>query len=200
MFAVFLAATSPAAGGNFDALVQLEALKVREEDTLPYNRGRDFGGWSASRGYLNCLDVRGQVLVDESLWPIMTSLPVGARCHVTKGMWIDPYSGVQIFEPSMMDVDHVVPLKEAWQSGAWQWAKSARRAYANDLTDSNHLFAVSARVNRAKGDRDPAEWLPPNALFRCRYIEIWIAIKFRWGLAVDPTELRMLRLSLQNCN
>ena len=196
---VLMLISTPALADSAATLSQLDYLEVRAEVTVPYDRARDFGGWSAFGGDPICLDVRGQVLADESLSPIQTSLPAGVRCYVTKGRWIDPYTGSVIFNADAMDVDHVVPLKEAWNSGAWRWNRATRRTYANDLTDPNHLIAVTARANRSKGDRDPAEWLPPNNAFTCRYLEIWVGIKARWGLAVDPVELEALRQGLIAC-
>ena len=199
VISALLMISSPAAADSAAVLAQIEFLEVREEDAVPYNRSRDFGGWSAVGGDPICLDVRGQVLADESLWPVSTSLPLGSRCYVTEGRWIDPYTGAVIFNAEAMDVDHVVPLKEAWDSGAWRWNRATRRAYANDLTAPNHLIAVTARANRSKGDRDPAEWVPPNSAFTCRYLELWIGIKARWGLTVDPVELDALRQGLFIC-
>ncbi|HEX7474251.1 MAG TPA: HNH endonuclease family protein, partial [Candidatus Limnocylindrales bacterium] len=91
-------------------------------------------------------------------------------------------------DSSKLDIDHVVPLAEAWDSGAYRWDAARRRAFANDLGVSWSLIAVSAASNRSKGDKDPAEWLPPLASYRCQYLAVWVAIKTRWNLAVDAAE------------
>lgn len=191
--------TYPALANGYMALLQLEALQVSEESTVSYDRQRDFGGWLTRGGEPICLDVRGRVLAAESISGMMTSIPIGSHCRVTSGLWNDPYTGTQVYNADKIDVDHVVPLKEAWQSGAWRWSQSARRAYANDLTNPDHLLAVSARANRSKGDRDPAGWLPPNPSFLCRYLEIWVQVKTRWKLTADQAEFNAIRNGLQNC-
>ncbi|RAJ70632.1 uncharacterized protein DUF1524 [Streptomyces sp. PsTaAH-137] len=73
-------------------------------------------------------------------------------------------------------------------SGASQWSAAEREAYANDLDDKRDLIAVSAASNRAKADKDPADWLPPAAGYRCQYVTDWIADKTRWGMSIDTTE------------
>lgn len=84
-----------------------------------------------------------------------------------------------------LDIDHMVPLAEAWDSGASGWTAARREAYANDLGQASSLVAVTARSNRSKADQDPAEWLPPAADALCRYGAEWTV---RWGLAVDELE------------
>ena len=91
-------------------------------------------------------------------------------------------------------------LKEAWDSGAWAWTPSRRKAYANDLGDSRTLRAVSVASNAAKSDKDPAQWLPPLTGFRCTYAIWWVDIKVRWHLSVDPAERAALRNLLIHCS
>src|SRR4051794_32098108 len=88
---------------------------------------------------------------------------------------------------AQLDVDHVVPLKEAWRSGAAEWSTQDRRAFANDLTRSQ-LVAVSARSNRSKADKDPARWQPPLADYRCTYGRAWVSVKHVYGLTIDTAE------------
>ena len=89
-------------------------------------------------------------------------------------------------------IDHVIPLKEAWRSGADKWTKAKRRAYANSLKNSDHLIAVSKRANRQKSDRDPANWLPANKPWVTHYLSIWLRIKKEWGLDMDPRERQVI--------
>lgn len=98
------------------------------------------------------------------------------------------YDGLTFTDPSDLDIDHVVALAEAWDSGAYAWDSARRRAFANDLGVSWSLIAVSASSNRSKSDKDPAEWLPTSASVRCQYLGDWVAVKARWGLAVDDAE------------
>ena len=101
----------------------------------------------------------------------------------------------EITSPADIDIDHVVSLKEAWDSGAWAWPPERRIAYGNDLTDTRTLAAVSTGSNEKKGDRDPSNWLPDQD--RCAYIANWLAVKARWDLSMDESEWGRLRNLLQ---
>jgi hypothetical protein len=98
---------------------------------------------------------------------------------------------------SGFDVDHFVPLAEAWDSGAANWDSVTRQAFANDLDFSMSLIAVTASSNRSKSDRDPAEWLPTNTAYHCEYAVAWVQVKVRWKLTIDSAEKEKL-LSLAN--
>ena len=101
--------------------------------------------------------------------------------------------------PADVDIDHVVALKEAWDSGAWSWTSARRRAFANDLDDPRSLIAVTDNVNASKGDMDPAQWMPPRADAHCQYLFDWVAVKVRWGLAVDLAERTAISARLAAC-
>lgn len=137
---------------------------------------------------------RNEVLISES----RTTAREGTGCRVA-GSWRSVYDGRTTTNPSSFDVDHVVPLKEAWDSGAWGWTPASRQGYANDLGDSRSLRAVSATSNRSKSDRDPAQWLPPLATFRCTYATDWVVVKARWRLNVDTLERAALKRILAAC-
>jgi Protein of unknown function (DUF1524) len=139
-------------------------------------------------------DTREEVLIAESL----TKPRIGSGCSVS-GSWRSVYDGVTTTRASSFDIDHVVPLKEAWESGAWAWTAARRQGYANDLGYSGSLRAVSAASNRAKGDSDPAHWLPPLASFRCMYVSDWVVVKVRWRLALDPLERAAIKRVLAAC-
>ena len=96
-------------------------------------------------------------------------------------------------DPAALEVDHVVALKEAWDSGAWQWDDARRAEFANDLVDARTLRAVTAASNQSKGEADPSNWLPPNEAFVCTYLADWIAIKARWELSMDQSEFGRIR-------
>ena len=85
----------------------------------------------------------------------------------------------------------MVPLAEAWGSGARSWTARAAQSYANDLGDARSLVAVTDNVNQSKGDQDPAEWMPTYD--KCRYLREWVAVKIRWRLSVDSAEKTALR-------
>ena len=109
------------------------------------------------------------------------------------GSWNDPYSGKTITDSSKLDIDHLVPLKEAHESGGFDWDADRRRDYANDLSDPNALIAVDRGLNRQKGASDVSEWLPPNQAYQVEYAKSWVAVKRKWGLTADPAEIAALR-------
>ncbi|MGW3450289.1 GmrSD restriction endonuclease domain-containing protein [Streptomyces sp. NPDC001076] len=98
-----------------------------------------------------------------------------------------------------MDVDHLIPLAEVWDSGASAWTAKEREAYANDLDAPRALIAVSAASNRSKADEDPTDWLPPYAPYGCRYVTHWIADKTRYQLTIGPAERTALTERLAAC-
>lgn len=122
-----------------------------------------------------------------------TSLP-GLR----EGGWLSIYDGYSTDDPSEFDVDHVVALGEAWDSGASGWNDERREAFANDL-DSGQLIAVTAATNRSKSDRDPAEWQPPNRDAWCEWGSAWIGVKAKWDLTADQAEVDALRNIMRGC-
>jgi hypothetical protein len=138
-------------------------------------------------------DTRAEVLIEEAI----TKPKVGAKCALTGGKWLSAYDGVEVTSASKLDVDHMVPLAEAWRSGAWKWSAAQRQAYANDLDDSRALIAVTLTSNRTKGDKDPALWMPAKE--KCTYIENWIAIKVKYSLTVDSKEKLTLQSQIGLC-
>ena len=119
-------------------------------------------------------------------------------CGADSGRWISAYDGVSTTDPGEFDVDHMVPLAEAWASGARRWPEARRDDFANDLWPWS-LIAVSASSNRSKSDQDPAEWMPERQGFECPYVARWIAVKFRWRLSVDQREKAFLADTLAGC-
>ena len=144
----------------------------------------------------DCQNARHEVLIEESLSSV--TFKTGKGCKVLSGNWDDPYSGRTITDATKLDIDHMVPLKEAHQSGAANWSRERKRAYANDLDDPDTLIAVDRRLNRQKGAKDPAEWLPPNHAYQAEYARAWVAVKLKWGLTADRRELTALRKLLGN--
>ncbi|WP_329043544.1 HNH endonuclease family protein (plasmid) [Streptomyces sp. NBC_00178] len=127
---------------------------------------------------------RAEVLIEEA-----TKKPEqGERCALTGGVWMSYYDEVEVTDARKLDIDHMVPLAEAWDSGAYDWTAQRRQAYANDLGADRSLVAVTARTNRSKADKDPATWLPPAETAHCTYGADWTATKLRWGLTADDTE------------
>ncbi|MFF2043381.1 HNH endonuclease family protein [Kitasatospora sp. NPDC058170] len=120
-----------------------------------------------------------------------------SNCSATSGTWVSAYDNVTTTTASSFDIDHLVPLAEAWRSGAWSWTTDQRKALANDLTRPQ-LIAVSASSNRSKGDQDPAHWLPQTS-YRCTYARAWVQVKYYYGLSVDSAEKSALSSILNGC-
>jgi len=170
----------------------LDLLPVRAEDRTGYKRAL-FVHWIDADG--DGCDTRREVLIEEAI----VAPKVTAGCHLAGGRWHSLYDGLETTNPSTFDVDHVVPLAEAWDSGASAWTADRRMRFANDLGVPWSLIAVSATSNRAKSDGDPADWLPPLAGVRCEYAADWLAIKVRWNLAIDPRERAVLEPMARDC-
>ena len=149
-----------------------------------YERAK-FKHWVDRNG--DCQNTRAEVLIDES-----TRVPVlsSSGCTVTGGKWVSWYDDMTWTAPGDVDIDHVVPLAEAWRSGAWDWTATKRMHYANDLGFAWSLDAVTDNVNQSKGDQDPSQWQP--AVHRCKYARHWVAVKYRWRLSVNAAEKRTL--------
>ncbi|MER6617617.1 HNH endonuclease family protein [Streptomyces xantholiticus] len=121
-----------------------------------------------------------------------------SSCAAVSGSWYSPYDGATWYAASDVDIDHIVPLAEAWRSGASSWTTSKRQQFANDLTRPQ-LIAVTDNVNQSKGDQDPAEWMPPRSSYHCYYARMWVHTKYYWNLKVDPAEKSALQSVLNGC-
>lgn len=154
----------------------------------PYNRKKHFGNWR--RVGSGCMNVRAQVLSRDS------SSPVEMResgCSVESGTWADPYTSDTYTAAEDMDIDHFVPLKNAYISGGAQWARKKFCRYGNFLKNNFHLISTYKIENRKKGDMTPADYLPPNRPWHCEYAIRWLKIKAIWGLVMMPPEVEALQ-------
>ncbi|MFJ9520619.1 HNH endonuclease family protein [Kitasatospora sp. NPDC101801] len=171
----------------------IEQLTEGDEDRTGYVRTA-FRHWvDADRD--GC-DARKEVILAEAL----VAPTVGPKCALTGGQWLSLYDNITITDASKIDVDHMVPLAEAWDSGASAWTPAERQTYANDLDEPRALIGVSFQSNRSKADKDPAQWLPTATDYRCTYLQDWTAIKTRWNLTVDPAEHNALRNLAADCD
>ena len=172
----------------------LSQLRVAPEThTTTYDRAY-FGSWNDADG--DGCNTRKEVLLAESTSPVAVS---GSRCTLSGGSWTSSYDSADTTNPASFDIDHMVPLKEAWISGAYGWNSKTLRAYANDLSYEYSLVAVSAKSNRSKSDQDPVTWMPTDSAFACQYVSRWIGVKYRWSLAVDELERLVLTNAVQSC-
>ena len=174
-----------------DATTALNTLKVADEVRSGYVRTK-FKHW-VSTG--NGCDSRKSVIISEAI--IKPTIEKG--CVIKGGEWLSIYDNTKVTEAGKLDVDHMVPLAEAWDSGASVWDPLKKQQYANDMTDPRHLIAVTGASNRSKSDQDPADWMPTNKAYACEYITNWISIKARWSLTVDAKEKAALESNLKGC-
>ena len=186
-----------AAGDEPDNTVA--GIAIAPDLTQTYDR-KEWQHWNRIPG--SCYTVRDAVLAEQSLEPVTNAEPArnGGRCPVIAGRWHDRYTGQVFTDPAALDIDHVVPLKEAHRSGGAAWARGMKRAYANSTDEPDHLVAVSASENRRKGDRDPAGYMPPVAAAKCWYLQTWLDIKRAWRLAMDDVEAEVVRTGLATCS
>lgn len=117
--------------------------------------------------------------------------------NLSGGRWFSYYDRVSWTDSGRIDIDHMVPLAEAWDSGARNWTSSQRTAYANDLGDYRTLVGVTDTVNQVKGDQDPATWLPQYD--KCRYLREFVAVKIRWRLSIDTSEKTAMQNLAAGC-
>uniref|UniRef100_UPI003F499BBF HNH endonuclease family protein n=1 Tax=Amycolatopsis sp. CA-096443 TaxID=3239919 RepID=UPI003F499BBF len=127
-----------------------------------------------------------------------TDVHVDGQCRPTSGTWVSPYDGATWTRAADLDIDHVVPRKHAWETGAATWTQQRREAFANDLANPE-LVAVTGKVNRQKGDKAPDQWKPPSTQDWCAYAKDWTLVKKAYGLTVTPAEKTALASMLGKC-
>lgn len=164
----------------------LNQLRLAPETTTaaPSN----FAAWGKS-AVKKCRNVRAEVLVADAF-----GAPA-KNCSRTGLTWTDPFTGATVRASSKMTVERMVPLEEAWDSGASRWDARTRAAFANDLGYDGSLVAVSTKGAAKRKSREPAQWTPRSNL-RCDYVTRWITVKARWGLSVDAREYDALRAAM----
>ncbi|MEU4495494.1 HNH endonuclease family protein [Streptomyces sp. NBC_00210] len=172
------------------ARTYLAGLTVSPEgSSTGYSRDK-FPHWITQSGACNTREVvlkrDGKNVVQDS------------SCAAVSGSWFSEYDGATWTAAADLDIDHMVPLSEAWKSGASSWTTAKRQSFANDLTRPQ-LIAVTDNVNQAKGDKDPAEWLPSRTSYRCMYARMWVDVKHYYALTVDSAEKSALQGILNGC-
>ena len=188
-----LPTTAPAAAN--DALTALNQLEVKGRAAKTGYSRAQFPHWSDPDR--NGCDARNDTLKRD-----LTNITykVGTRdCKVVGGQLLDPFSGKSITfssTKSNIDIDHLVALSNAWQTGAAYFDKAKRTQIANDPLN---LLAVDAKLNRQKGDGDAATWLPPAKSFRCEYVAAQIAVKVKYSLWLTAPEKSAMSRVLESC-
>jgi hypothetical protein len=163
--------------------------------TQPYNRLFHFGRWINDPTDETCYNTRSKVLIRDSAAPV--SFRPQNHCVVERGAWNEPYTGQRIMDSQAIQIDHMVPLKNAYISGAWQWNYRTRCLYANFMGNKFHLISSSGTENMRKGDRGPDMYLPPATGYRCQYLEDWLKIKLIWKLHMTQSEVAAIHAEIQ---
>jgi hypothetical protein len=179
---------------QISALNALDALSIKgRAPKTDYSRLQFGNGW----GVMNGCDTRNIILNRD-----LSSTLIDTNCDVTKGTLNDPYTGKVILftrgsgTSADVQIDHVVALSDAWQTGAQDLTKEVRTALANDPLE---LLAVDGPANQQKSDGDAATWLPSNKAFRCQYVARQVAVKQKYFLWVTQSERDAIKTVLVAC-
>lgn len=189
LVATAASAAPPGIPSKATAQSNLNALTVAAESGSGYNRDL-FPHWITISGACN---TRETVLRRDG-----SGVSVDSSCYPTSGSWYSPYDGATWSNPADVDIDHIVPLAEAWRSGANSWTTARRQSFANDLSGPQ-LIAVTDNVNQSKGDKDPSTWQPSRTAYRCTYAKMWIRTKYTWSLRLQAAEKSALQTMLNTC-
>jgi len=183
-------ATPPNIPSEATARSELNALRVAADGSSNgYSRDL-FPHWNTVSGACN---TRETVLRRDG-----SNVVVGSDCYPDSGSWYSPYDGATWSLASDVDIDHIVPLSNAWRTGASGWTQARRTQFANDLSNPQ-LIAVTDNVNSAKGDQTPATWKPPRTTYWCTYAKMWVRTKYQYALTVNSAEKSALITMLDRC-
>lgn len=183
-------------GNSTQAFRSLQELEVAPPGSMSGYSCDKFSHWSKTSEFgwdppqASC-DAREATLIRDG-----EDVQVGSACKVSSGTWYDPYTDRTYSNPQDLDIDHVVPLANAWRSGASSWDDEQRERYAND---PEVLLSVEDNANQEKGDKGPEAWKPPNEEEWCDYAERWVSIKAKYGLSVNEQEEQALEQMLNTC-
>ncbi len=203
-FFSFLSLTQTPLGINkddSDSIPLLHWILIKDssyQEPPPYNRAQQFKSWIKDPTQQTCLNIRGLVLKRQAHGDIVTNPK--SPCTIISSEWYDPYTDTTFHSSQDLQIDHVVPLKNAYLAGAWSWSQSKRCHYANFIEDNTHLIAVARNANEGKGDSAPDKYMPPNAQFKCQYLAIWLKIKAVWNLKISVNEGSAIRSLIQENN
>jgi len=186
-----------------DAAASIQTINFNEE--APYNRG-DWYHWENYEK--SCWTVREEVLYREAVKTETLTLldadkiPTDSKaeaCYISGGLWVDPYTGEEFYNPEDLDIDHMIALSYANKGGGSSWADDKKREYANSLDYENHLIAVSASANRSKSDKGPSEWVPENEEYHCEYATSWTTVANNWELSLTSADKAKIIGMLDSC-
>jgi Protein of unknown function (DUF1524) len=184
------AATPPGIPSKATAQSQLNGIRQADPGSMSGYSRDQFPHWITISGSCN---TRETVLRRDG-----TGVVTDSSCAATAGRWYSAYDGATWTAAADVDIDHVVPLAEAWRSGARSWTAFRRQSFANDLSRPQ-LIAVTDNVNQSKGDQDPSQWQPPRTSYRCTYAKMWIAVKSFYAMTAQASEKSALQNMLNTC-
>ncbi|MCE3010796.1 MAG: HNH endonuclease family protein [Proteobacteria bacterium] len=171
----------------------LNFIRHRSNPSSPrekYARLKHFGSWRNDPMDGLCYNTRAKILIRDSKTPVQ--FRDNNPCSVATGEWKDPYTGETLYTSQEIQIDHFVPLKHAYISGAHKWSPQRRCHYANFMANRYHLISVEASENMKKSDGAPDEYVPPNQKYVCKYIENWLKIKLTWNLVLFTEEVEAI--------
>jgi 5-methylcytosine-specific restriction endonuclease McrA len=142
----------------------------------------------------DCQNTRHEILIQTSNKAV--EFKTDNECNVLAGEWYDPYSGETFTISKDLDLDHIVPLKFAHGHGADNWSRALKAMFANDI---DNLILAKVSLNRQKGSKGPADWLPPNFPYRCEYIARFNAVMAKYELSYIPSEQRIVNRMVKAC-
>lgn len=175
---------------------ELQELEVTSAGSMAGYSREKFPHWSDAQEYgwdvqdSSC-DARDAALIRDG-----ENVQVEEGCDVVSGEWFDPYTGNTYTDPSEIDIDHVVPLANAWRSGASSWDEPQRERYAND---PEVVLSVEDNANQEKGDKGPEAWKPSREEAWCDYAIRWVGIKAEYDLSVNTQEKASIEEMLDTC-
>lgn len=174
---------------NVVSLLDYLRSTVGSRNRIPdYDRSTDFGTWIYPNPAI-CKNTRALVLIRDANPAVAIQYTNAGECSVATGLWNDSYTAHPVKKARDLDIDHVVPLHDAWLSGAYRWNRHRRCHYTNYMQNKIHLRPVSSSQNRVKGDRTPAEFMPEDRSAACAYLSDWMKIKMIWELSATPDEV-----------
>ena len=187
-----------------DAVAELNSLAVKgRAPKTGYERSLFGDAWTddvtVADGRNGC-DTRNDILRRDLIDVVIK--PGSNGCAVVSGVLNDPYTGTSIDfvrgpgSSAQVQIDHMVALSDAWQTGAQEWDEMTRRNFAND---PRNLQSTLGWINQEKGDSDAASWLPPNTSYRCTFVTRIIDVKAAYRLWVTPAEHDALARELAQC-
>ena len=172
----------------------IPTIMFSRSDIPPYDRD-EWNHWIDTDG--DCQNTRHEVLIAESLADV--TFTNSQNCTVANGEWLASFTGTTVTVGRDLDVDHLVPLANAHRSGGHAWDADRKKAFANNLEYADHLIAVTASANRAKGAKGPEEWKPPDEGYWCDYAIAWATVKTTWELEMTPDEFSAVQEMLGTC-